>query len=101
MTDTDALVARLTAMYSHRGDGIPTQCVNPDGAEAADLIARQAEEIARLEAALERIADVRNTHFAGDARVVAQMALGRMERIMTDVCDVVDDFAALTRKDQV
>lgn len=29
---------RLRAMYSHRGDGIPTQHVNPDGPEAADRI---------------------------------------------------------------
>lgn len=33
------------------------------------------EEIARLRAALERIADPRNIHFAGDARVVATQAL--------------------------
>lgn len=36
------LIGRLQAMYSHRGDGIPTQFINPDGPEAADLIERQA-----------------------------------------------------------
>jgi hypothetical protein len=35
---TDDLIARLRAMYSHRGDGIPTQYVNPDGPEAADAL---------------------------------------------------------------
>lgn len=44
----DDLIARLRAMYSHRGDGIPTQYVNPDGPEAAD-------EIERLNATLEKV----------------------------------------------
>lgn len=34
----DDLIARLRAMYSHRGDGIPTQYVNPNGPEAADAL---------------------------------------------------------------
>ncbi|EJU14150.1 hypothetical protein LH128_05308 [Sphingomonas sp. LH128] len=37
---SDDLIARLRAMYSHRGDGIPTQYVNPNGPEAADEIER-------------------------------------------------------------
>ena len=45
---TDDLIARLRSMYSHRGDGIPTQYVNPDGPEAAD-------EIERLNATLEKV----------------------------------------------
>lgn len=36
----DDLIARLRSMYSHRGDGIPTQYVNPNGPEAADEIER-------------------------------------------------------------
>lgn len=44
------LKERLRAMYSHRGDGIPTQPVNPDGDEAAD-------RIAALEDALQWAAD--------------------------------------------
>lgn len=44
------LVARLVTMYSHRGDGLPTQYINPDGPEAA-------ERIAELEAELEVYAD--------------------------------------------
>lgn len=47
---TDDLIARLRAMYSHRGDGIPTQYVNPNGPEAAD-------EIERLREALEPFAE--------------------------------------------
>ncbi len=34
------LIERLRSMYSHRGDGIPTQFVNPDGDEAATTIER-------------------------------------------------------------
>ena len=55
--ESDGLVERLTTMYSHRGDGIPTQYVNPDGPEAAHHIAAQDAEIARLREALEFLAD--------------------------------------------
>ena len=48
---------------------------NPDGPEAADTLERQAAENKRLRVALERIADPRNIHFAGDAQVVARAAL--------------------------
>lgn len=40
------IVERLTAMYSHRGDGLPTQYVNPDGREAAAEITRLRAELA-------------------------------------------------------
>ncbi len=43
--------------------------------EAADTLERQAAENKRLRVALERIADPRNIHFAGDAQVVARAAL--------------------------
>lgn len=46
MTDDLArLKERLTARYSHRGDGIPTQPVNPDGEEAVKAIERLEEEL--------------------------------------------------------
>ena len=38
MTYDEGIIARLRTMYSHRGDGIATQYVNPDGPEAADLL---------------------------------------------------------------
>jgi hypothetical protein len=44
--------------------------------QAADTLERQAAENKRLRVALERIADPRNIHFAGDAQVVARAALG-------------------------
>jgi hypothetical protein len=44
----DKLIERLRSMYSHRGDGFPTQCVNPDGREAADRIEALEAEIADL-----------------------------------------------------
>ena len=43
--------------------------------QAADTLERQAAENKRLRVALERIADPRNIHFAGDAQVVARAAL--------------------------
>ena len=46
---TPDLKTRLLAMYSHRGDGIPTQHVNPDALEAA----------ARIEALEAQLATVR------------------------------------------
>jgi hypothetical protein len=42
------LKARLRSMMSHRGDGIPTQYVNPAGPEAADRIEALEAEVARL-----------------------------------------------------
>ncbi len=48
MTDTQDLKDRLRAMYSHRGDGIPTQYFNSDGPEAADAINRLEVENAVL-----------------------------------------------------
>ena len=44
------IVERLLAMYSHRGDGIPTQYVNPDGPKAATEITALRERVAKLEA---------------------------------------------------
>ena len=43
------IVERLTAMYSHRGDGLPTQYVNPDGLEAAAEITRLRAQLAEAE----------------------------------------------------
>jgi len=43
------IVERLTAMYSHRGDGLPTQYVNPDGLEAATEITRLRAQLAEAE----------------------------------------------------
>ncbi len=48
MSTIDAICAKLETMYSHRGDGIPTQYVNADGPEASALIRQQAAEIERL-----------------------------------------------------
>lgn len=45
--DSPSLVERLQAMYSHRGDGFPTQFVNPDGPEAAARIAALETELER------------------------------------------------------
>ena len=45
--DEVALKQRLLAMYSHRGDGLPTQYVNPDGPAAVAEIERLEAEIAR------------------------------------------------------
>ena len=53
----------------------PKDRANPDGPDAADTLERQAAEIKRMRVALERIADPRNIHFAGDAQVVARAAL--------------------------
>lgn len=54
---------------------------NPDVAKAAAAIIAQhyapvIAEVERLRGALERIADPRNIHFAGDAQVVAANAIG-------------------------
>lgn len=40
------------AMYSHRGDGIPTQFVNPDGPEAVAAVDALLDRIEKLEAGL-------------------------------------------------
>jgi len=40
------LIERLGAMHSHRGDGVPTQYVNPDGPAAiAHISALEAENL--------------------------------------------------------
>jgi hypothetical protein len=49
--DLDGLKARLLSMYSHRGDGIPTQYCNQDGPDAARAIDTLLAEIERLRAA--------------------------------------------------
>lgn len=65
------IVERLTAMYSHRGDGLPTQYVNPDGLEAATEITRLRAQLAEAElrgvkAGLEAGARVADTWTACD-----------------------------------
>ena len=50
------IVERLLTMYSHRGDGLPTQYINPDGPEAAESITALRAEAERLREALEKIA---------------------------------------------
>lgn len=45
MTD---LETRLNALYPHRGDGVLTQLVNPDGPEASAEITRLRGEVERL-----------------------------------------------------
>lgn len=54
------IVERLTAMYSHRGDGLPTQYVNPDGREAA-------AEITRLRAQVKIVQSAAKTIMIGEA----------------------------------
>lgn len=46
--DAQVVINRLGAMYSHRGDGFPTQYVNPDGPYAVAVIERLTAEVARL-----------------------------------------------------
>lgn len=46
------LTTRLLSMYSHRGDGIPTQYVNPDGPEAATALTTAQSRIEELEGVL-------------------------------------------------
>lgn len=43
------LIARLRATYSHRGDGLATQLVNPDGPEAAARIEELTAQVGRVE----------------------------------------------------
>ena len=45
------LEERLLAMYSHRGDGLPTQYVNPDGPDAVEKIASLRARVEELETA--------------------------------------------------
>lgn len=62
--DIPTLVERLRTMHDHRGDGIPTQYVNPDGPEAA-------ERIEALERALEPFAqewDWAGAHYLPDEK---------------------------------
>lgn len=66
-----SLVERLTTMYSHRGDGIPTQYVNPDGPEAAERILSLAAEVAMKDDAL-RIA-------AQAFRTLEEVAVAQLE----------------------
>lgn len=49
------IVERLTAMYSHRGDGLPTQYVNPDGLEAAAEITRLRAQVKIVQSAAKTI----------------------------------------------
>jgi hypothetical protein len=62
---TPALVDRLRTMYSHRGDGLPTQPVNPDGEEAA----------ARIEALEGALRDIRNVSLFHAAALSADEGL--------------------------
>ena len=48
--DLQPLIDRLRTMYDHRGDGIPTQPVNPDGEKAIEAIERLSAENERLRA---------------------------------------------------
>jgi len=74
--DIAGLCERLRAVESSGHGGVTTNWYrNPEGPEAADTLERQAAEIKRMRVALERIADPRNIHFAGDAQVVARAAL--------------------------
>jgi hypothetical protein len=43
--EAEAMIVRLEAMYSHRGDSIATQRVNPDGDDAAALLRRMIEQM--------------------------------------------------------
>ncbi len=60
--EDQALCQKLRAMYSHRGDGTPTQQTNPDGWEAATRIEQLSQELAeashdrdRYQADIERL----------------------------------------------
>jgi hypothetical protein len=80
----DSLVERLRAMYSHRGDGIPTQFVNHDGPEAADELTRLTAENARLRGALvevEKILREGPSRPVERAHKVATAALNELDRI--------------------
>lgn len=60
MTDTTTeLVARLRTTYSHRGDGLATQLVNPDGPEAAARIEELEAQVRAMGRALEPFVDLR------------------------------------------
>lgn len=47
------LLDRLETMIDHRGDGIPTQYLNPDGPEAAAEIVSLREQVAEARGAIE------------------------------------------------
>lgn len=55
--DLQPLIDRLRTMYDHRGDGIPTQPVNPDGEKAIEAIERLSAENERLREELAQQAD--------------------------------------------
>lgn len=71
-TETDALVERLDAMYSHRGDGIPTQYVNPDGPAAIDAIIALRARVAALEEGLRPFARIAERGKYGGSFVIAR-----------------------------
>lgn len=52
MNNSKDLCERLNAMLSHRGDGVPTQFINPDGPDAAARIEALKARVAELEGAL-------------------------------------------------
>ncbi len=46
------ITLKLLAMYDHRGDGMPTQYVNPDGPEAVEAILALRARVSQIETAL-------------------------------------------------
>lgn len=46
------ITEKLLAMDDHRGDGLPTQYVNPDGPEAVEAILALRKEVEEMKAAL-------------------------------------------------
>jgi hypothetical protein len=50
MTDIEDLESKLLKMYSHRGDSLPTQYVNPDGPDAVAAIQALQAELKRRDA---------------------------------------------------
>jgi hypothetical protein len=71
----DAVEARIAELEAENFKLAAGQCVNATADEGGTP---RCAEITRLRAALERIADTRNTHFTGDAQVVAREALAPM-----------------------
>lgn len=55
MNNDKELCERLNAMLSHRGDGIPTQFINPDGPEAAARIEALNAMVAELDSGAMRL----------------------------------------------
>lgn len=68
MSRADELADRLEATYDHNNTN-----------EAATELRRLSAVNAELLGALERIADPRNIHFAGDAQIVARAAIQKAE----------------------